>query len=195
MSSEWFENNLETIGHYENIYLQLSLDGAGKVIWVKDFSIQNFNNVFNKSVKVYPKIRKIAMDCIKVGRGEEVVKVAMEAQWEMLENLAREAVWWLDKIEELPYNADKRQRLSYKNSRRMERVMEIICDDVKEAKAVREEANEIIKEIARKAESPWEPEYFEDKNDPWDYKIGYSELVDGVCVEHRYWKVPGFNMD
>jgi hypothetical protein len=44
----------------------------------------------------------------------------------------------------------------------MERKMETFCDDIKEAKEVKEEANEIIKEIGRKAESPWETEYFED---------------------------------
>jgi Txe/YoeB family toxin of Txe-Axe toxin-antitoxin module len=46
----------------------------------------------------------------------------------------------------------------------MERIMEEVCDDVKEAKEVKKKANEIIKEIARNAESPWETEYFEDKN-------------------------------
>jgi hypothetical protein len=73
-------------------------------------------------------------------------------------------------MEKLPDDADKRQKNFYKDSRIMERIMETICDVGKEAKEVKKEAIEIIKEIARKAE------YFEDKNDPWEYKIGYCSL-------------------
>jgi hypothetical protein len=77
----------------------------------------------------------------------------------------------------------------------MERVMETICEDVKEAKEIKKEANEIIKEIARKAESPWETEYYEDKNDPWDYKIGYCRMENRVCIEDRCWPYRGFTID
>jgi hypothetical protein len=77
----------------------------------------------------------------------------------------------------------------------MERIMEAVCDDVKEAREVKKEANEIIKEIARKAEAPWETEYFEDKNDPWEYKIGYCSMENGVCVECRCWPYRGFAID
>jgi hypothetical protein len=69
----------------------------------------------------------------------------------------------------------------------MERIMDAICDDVKEVKEVQKEANKIIEEIARKAESPWKTDYFEDKNDSWEYKIGYCMLENGVRVECRYW--------
>jgi hypothetical protein len=75
----------------------------------------------------------------------------------------------------------------------MERIMDTICDDGKEAKKVKKEANETNEEIARKVESPWETEYFEDKNDPWEYKIGYCTLENGVCVECRCWPKQRFH--
>jgi hypothetical protein len=77
----------------------------------------------------------------------------------------------------------------------MERIMSAISWDVKDAKEVKEEANEIIKEIARKAEAPWETEYSEDKNDRWDYKIGYCSMINGVCVEERCWPYRGYTIE
>jgi hypothetical protein len=104
-------------------------------------------------------------------------------------------VFIMNKIEELPNDADKKQKNYYKDNRIMERIMETICDDIKEAKEVKKEANEIIKEIARRAESPWETEYLEDENDPCEYIIGYCSLENGVCVEHRCWSYKGFTID
>jgi predicted NAD-dependent protein-ADP-ribosyltransferase YbiA (DUF1768 family) len=106
-----------------------------------------------------------------------------EVIWRTWKKVGDFTEWIIEKIEENPENADKRQRNVYKNNKIMERTLETICDDIKEAKEVKKEANEIIKEIARKAESPWETEYFEEKNDPWEYKIGYCSLENVVCVE------------
>jgi hypothetical protein len=86
----------------------------------------------------------------------------IEAEWIAKTRLGKFAEMIIIKIEELSDDADKRQKFFYKSNK----IMETICDDVKEAKEVKKEANEIIKEIARKAESPWETEYFEDKKDP-----------------------------
>jgi hypothetical protein len=98
-------------------------------------------------------------------------------------------------VEKLPENADKRQKFFIKDSRMTERIMDAICDDVKEAKEVKKEAAEIIKEIAKKVESSMEIEYFEDKKDPWEYKIGYCSLENGVSVEQRCWSYRGFTVD
>jgi hypothetical protein len=40
-----------------------------------------------------------------------------------------------------------------------------------------------------------ETEYFKDKNDPCDNKIGYWSLENGVCVENRCWPYKGFTID
>jgi hypothetical protein len=97
---------------------------------------------------------------------------------------------------DLPRDADKRQRNFFKDNRITERLFNIICEEHKVGK----EAKEIIKEIARKAESPWETEYFEDKSEPEDYRIDQEYLpykgfaVDWIedirmlfwRLEHRY---------
>jgi hypothetical protein len=104
----------------------------------------------------------------------------------MIKRLGKTAERIIDMTERMPSNTCKRQKNYYKENKIMERVMETICDDVKEAREAKKEANEIIKEIARKAKAPWETEYFEDKSDPWEYKIGYCSMENGVCVEYRY---------
>jgi hypothetical protein len=122
-------------------------------------------------------------------------KCSKEDLWQCRETVSNQAITIIEGIEKLPNDVDRKQKNFYKDNRIMERIMERICDDVKEAKEVKKEADEIIKEVARKAESPWKTEYFEDKNDPYEYKIGYCSLGNGVCVENRCWPYRGFTID
>jgi hypothetical protein len=73
--------------------------------------------------------------------------------------------------------------------------MKALCIDYNEGKAVKKEANSIIKEIARRAEASWETEYFKDKNDPWNYKIDYCALENGIYVDYRNLPYRGFDID
>jgi hypothetical protein len=139
-------------------------------------------------------------------------KTSMIKYLEMIEIVAETSYKIIYNVERLPENADKRQKKFIKNSNMTERIMEGVCDNVKEAKEVKKEAKEvkkeakevkkeaeeIIKTLARKAESPWETIYFEyktDKDDPWVYKIVYCSLENGVCVEQRCWPYRGFKID
>jgi hypothetical protein len=132
----------------------------------------------------------------KIGYCSMEIGVCIENRWKWIRELGKSAEGMMNAIEVLPTDAHKRQRNFYKDNKIMERIMETICDDVKEAREDKKEANEIIKEIARKAEAPWEKtEYFEDKNDPWEYKIGYCTMENGVCVEYRCWPYRGFTTD
>jgi dsDNA-specific endonuclease/ATPase MutS2 len=177
MPINWFENNLEIFGHYKNIYLNCSLDGGDKTKWYKSFDVAEINKTYNVNLDLMKKMMKFPT--------EQDKEYKMEVIWETWKRLGDFTEWIIEKIEELPEESDKRQRNFYKANKIMERTLESICDDIKEAKEVKKEANEIIKEIARKAESPWETEYFEDKNDTWEYKIGYCSLENRVCVEQR----------
>jgi hypothetical protein len=76
---------------------------------------------------------------------------------------------------------EKTPKNLFKNSNWINRFFIAICEDYKEIKVVKNEANEIIKEITRKAIEPWETEYYEDKNYPWNYKLGDCLLRKRVC--------------
>jgi hypothetical protein len=56
----WFENSLNILGYYENIYLKFSLDGRGKSKWYKNYDIRYFNKEFNDQLKKIEEIRKKA---------------------------------------------------------------------------------------------------------------------------------------
>jgi hypothetical protein len=170
------------LGHYKNIYLQYSLDGGGKEVWEKGFDVRKSNKMMNDH-----------LNWMEIWLRSPLVEE--ETKWTMVKKLGKGAELIIDATGKLPENTCKKQKNYYKENKIMESVMGAICDDVKEAREVKKEANEIIKEIARKAESPWETEYFEDKNDPWEYKIGYCTMENGVCVECRCWPYKGFAID
>jgi hypothetical protein len=142
--------------HY--IHYRCSLKGGSKTKWYKWFNITSINMAFNVNLNLMEKIRK-----------EPESQNKFEEEWKTRTCFGEFTEMIIGKIEELPEDADKKTKKFYENNK----IMEMICDDVKEAKEVKKEAHEIIKEIARKAESPWETECFEDKNDLWEYKIGY----------------------
>jgi hypothetical protein len=52
MTKEWQENSLEILGHYENIYLQYSMDGGGKEVWIKKFDVKWYNKVVNENINL-----------------------------------------------------------------------------------------------------------------------------------------------
>jgi hypothetical protein len=143
MPREWFENSLEILGHYENIHLQYSLDGGGKEVWVKEFNVKWYNKIMNDFFNWLSEWIRSDM-------------VFNETRWDMIRKIGKAAETIMETIEALPRNAYKRQKNYYKENRIIERIMEKVCDDIKEAREVKKEANEIIKEIARKAEAPWE---------------------------------------
>jgi hypothetical protein len=146
------------------------LKEGGKEVWYKSFDVAHWNNMMNNLLN--------SMEILL--RDPNANK---EVKWSFIKSIDDSGEKILKMTENLPGNAHKKQRNFSKENRIMERIMDAICDDIKEAKEVKKEINEIIEEIARKEESPWKTEYFEDKNDPWEYKIGYCTLEKGVCVE------------
>jgi hypothetical protein len=50
MPKEWFDNNLEILGHYENVYLKYTLDGGGKEKWYIDFDVKKLNMGLNTQI-------------------------------------------------------------------------------------------------------------------------------------------------
>jgi hypothetical protein len=169
--------------HY--IQYRCRLRGGGKTIWYKDVDIKKMNSGLNAALKSLEIVKKIHKS-----DGSNMMKYL-----EMINEVSIMGVNAINKIEKLPENADKRQKNFIKNSRMTMRIMKGICDDIKEEKEVKKEAEEIIKEIARKAEAPWETEKFEDKNHSWEYKIGYCSLENGVNIEQRCWPYRGFTID
>jgi hypothetical protein len=138
------------------------LKGGGKTKWYKWFDTAYFNKEMNKS-----------LNDIEWIKNQQKSREQIKYKWISITAISGLIESIIKGMEKLPEDADKRQKNFYKDNKIMERIMEAVCDDVKETKEVKKEANGIIKEIARKAESPWKTEYFEDKNDPWEYKISY----------------------
>jgi hypothetical protein len=66
------------LGHYENIYLQYSMDGGGKEIWIKNFDIKKYNKVMNEQINL-------------IIMGKSNVLVANEDKWKMINDLGKAA--------------------------------------------------------------------------------------------------------
>jgi hypothetical protein len=113
MQLNWFENNLNILGHYENIYLKYSLDGGDKTIWCRKFDICCFNKNFNESLRGLEEIKRRVK---KNNERYEKLMFTIELSGENCEDII------VIIEDELPSDADKRQRDFFKSNRLPERI-------------------------------------------------------------------------